>query len=65
MILSLLFFISLLTAQVEGRFGFEYNYHVNWDGRDESVTPVQSGIYFSKITMADAFTQIRKMVLLQ
>jgi len=40
------------------------HYVAQWDGRDDRGTPVSSGIYFYRMTVA-GFSGTRKMVLLK
>ncbi|NQT27363.1 glycoside hydrolase family 9 protein [candidate division KSB1 bacterium] len=46
------------------KFQYAGNYHVQWDGRDDSGNWVSNGIYFYKMKAGD-FLQTRKMVLLK
>ena len=48
---------------VEGRYRAG-TYHVAWDGHDDAGQPVASGLYLYRLA-ADAFTQVRTMVLLR
>ena len=47
----------------EGRYRAG-TYQVAWDGHDDAGQPVASGVYLYRLA-ADAFTQVRTMVLLQ